>query len=201
MAGPVWVPPKNTPSRDMVKIRPVRGRSQRIVAHQSFGPGYASAYGLVAAYHVTKGGRDNQVRTHGTHNYMSIKSSNGFSHGCHRLFNFRAVRLFSFVLRHRSFIRHGQHRLNMARKYEHRGEEFQMDLPTRGYRYELTPPVPVLVHEGRIRGTLQEPEERYIKKPTGLYQDDVKSTHKGSTGAPRINPKKPGSLIKQPQDL
>jgi hypothetical protein len=201
VAGPVWVPPKNTPSRDMVKIRPVRGRSQRIVAHQSFGPGYASAYGLVAAYHVSKGGRDNQVRTHGTHNYMSIKSSGGFSHGCHRLFNFRAVRLFSFVLRHRNFIRHGQHRLNMARKYEHRGEEFQMDLPTRGYRYELTPPVPVLVHEGRVRGTLQEPEEKYIKKPTGLYQDDVKSTHKGTTGAPRVNPKDPGSLIKQPQDL
>ncbi|MCK5798019.1 MAG: hypothetical protein KAI47_12575 [Deltaproteobacteria bacterium] len=89
VAGPVWVPPNKTPTTDLVKIRSVRGHAQRIVAQSAFGPGYASAYGLVAAYHVTpRGFRDNQVRMHGTVNYMSVR--NGFSHGCHRLYNYRA---------------------------------------------------------------------------------------------------------------
>ena len=203
VAGPVWVPPKMTPSRDMVKIRPVRNRSERIVGHRTFGPGYASAYGLVAAYHVTKGGRDNQVRTHGTVNYMSIKSSNGFSHGCHRLYNYRAVRMFSFVLAHRPFERKGQSRLAYQHRFEHLGEEFQMDLRTRGYYYELKPPVPVNVLEGKIKGETKEPIEGYVKKPSVVYQDDVAGVKRtpGSTTAPRIGPKKPKSLMSQPQNL
>ena len=202
IAGPVWVPPKNTPSRDMVKIRPVRATTERIVAHQAFGPGYASAYGLVAAFHVTRDGRDNQVRTHGSVNYMSIQ--NKFSHGCHRLYNYRAVRMFSFVLAHRPFERKGQSRLAYQYRFDHLGEEFQTDLRTRGYYYELTPPVPVNVLEGNIRGETKEPVEGYIKKPSVVYQDDltkVKGTGKGSTGAPRITPKKPVSPMNQPQNL
>jgi hypothetical protein len=201
VAGPVWVPPRNTPSRDMVKMRTVRGRNERIVAHNSFGPGYASAYGLVAAFHVTEGGRDNQVRTHGTVNYMSISSSNGFSHGCHRLRNYAAVRLFSFVLRHRAFERKGQTRLAYSQRFEHKGEEFEIDLRTRGYYYELTPPVPVNVLEGRIRGEAQKPIERYIKKPTVVYQEDLPTLkRKTPAGAPRVKKKRKG-LLSQPQNL
>jgi len=202
VAGPVWVPPPKTPSRDLVKIRPVRGRSERIVANQTMGPGYASAYGLVAAFHVTASGRDNQVRTHGTVNYMSIKSSNGFSHGCHRLFNFRAVRLFSFVLAHRAFKRLGQSKLSYQRRFEHRGEEYQIDLRTRGYYYELTPPMPVITLEGNIRGKLKKPVEEYVKKPTVVYQDDLPTVNeKTPAGAPRVTPKKDGGLMSQPQTL
>ena len=203
VAGPVWVPPHNTPPDDMVKRREVRGRSQRIVGHHTFGPGYASAYGLVAAFHVTKAGHDNQVRTHGTVNYMSINSSQGFSHGCHRLYNFRAVRLFSFVLRHRPFIRKGQSKLAYQHRFEFQGEEFQLDLRTRGYYYEMTPPVPVNVLEGNIRGTLQQPIEEYLKKPTKMYQDD-QPTMKSKTpsGAPRIKKKKKkGGMMNQEQIL
>jgi hypothetical protein len=203
VAGPVWVPPRNTPSRDMVKIRPVRHRTERIVAHQSFGPGYASAYGLVAAFHVTKSGRDNQVRTHGSVNYMSIRSGK-YSHGCHRLYNYRAVRLFSFVLAHRDFERKGQSRLRYQHRYEHLGEEFQMDIRTRGYYYEMTPPVPVNVLEGNIKGETKEPVEEYVKKPTKVYQDDVAASVKGSkkpaAGAPRLKTKKKG-MMSQPQNL
>jgi hypothetical protein len=201
VAGPVWIPPKLTPSRDMVKIRPVRGRGQRIVAHHSFGPGYASAYGLVAAFHVTKDGRDNQVRTHGSVNYMSIRG--GFSHGCHRLYNYRAVRLFSFLLAHRTFERIGQKRLAYDARFEHLGEEFQMDVRTRGYFYELKPPLPVEVLEGRIKGETKDPIEEYVKKPSVVYQEDlagVKRTGKPSAGAPRVTPKKPSSMS-QPQNL
>jgi hypothetical protein len=195
VAGPVWVPPPNTPSRDMVKIRPVRATSEPIVAHQAFGPGYASAYGLVAAFHVTKGGHDNQVRTHGSVNYMSILNS--FSHGCHRLFNFRAVRLFSFVLAHRRFERKGRSKIGYANRFEHKGEEFHIDLRTRGYYYELKPPVPVNVLEGNITGERQEPITEYIKKPSVLYQEDL-----GDDGKAPGKTKKPGgSKMVQPQDL
>ena len=203
VAGPVWVPPHNTPPDDMVKRRVVRGRSQRIVGHHTFGPGYASAYGLVAAFHVTKAGHDNQVRTHGTVNYMSINSSQGFSHGCHRLYNYRAVRLFSFVLRHRPFERKGQSKLSYQHRFDFQGEEFQLDLRTRGYYYEMTPPVPVNVLEGNIRGTLQQPVEKYIKKPTKMYQEDL-GTIKSKTpaGAPRIKEKKKkGGMMNQEQIL
>lgn len=171
VAGPVWVPPKSTPTTDLVKFRSVLGSSQRVVSQSTFGPGYASAYGLVAGYHVTKSGRDNQVRTHGTVNYMSVRR--GFSHGCHRLYNYRAVRLYSFVLRHREFVRRGQTRLAYRHRFEHRGEEFQINLHTRGYYYELTPPLPVEVLEGRIRGKAKKPFEEYVKKPSVLYQEDL----------------------------
>lgn len=203
IAGPVWVPPDNTPSRDKIKIRNVRGRSQPIVAHQTFGPGYASAYGLVAAFHVTRDGRDNQVRTHGSVNYMSILSSKGFSHGCHRLFNQRAVRLFSYVLAHREFERKGQSRLSYSKRFEHRGEEFHINLTTRGYYYEMTPPIPVNVLEGNIRGELKKPVEEYVKKPGVVYQEDLRKLHKkGPTSAPRVKKNKTTpNLMRQPQNL
>jgi hypothetical protein len=193
VAGPVWVPPPNTPSRDMVKFRSVRGSAQSIVAHQAFGPGYASAYGLVAAFHVTKNGHDNQVRTHGSVNYMSILSS--FSHGCHRLFNFRAVRLFSFVLRHRSFARVGQSKIGYSNRFEHKGEEFHTNLNTRGYYYELKPPVPVNVLEGNIKGEKQEPITEYVKKPNVTYSEDIKIGEEGGDdggGGEEPKGKKPG---------
>ncbi len=189
VAGPVWVPPKATPSHDMVKIRPVRGRSQRVVAQSTVGPGYASAYGLVAAFHWTKAGHDNQIRTHGSVNYMSILGR--FSHGCHRLFNYRAVRLFSYVLRHRKFKRIGQSHLAFRHRFEHKGEEFQINLHTRGYYYELTPPVPVNVLEGRIRGKRKQPYEDYVKKPGKVYQEDIRQRQ----------PKKNGSAMTQKQTI
>lgn len=194
VAGPVWVPPKNTPTTDLVKY----GVGGRIVGSSTFGPGFASAYGLVAGFHVREGdGFDNQIRTHGTVNYMSVMR--GFSHGCHRLFNYRAVRLFSFALRHRTFSRKGQSRLSYEHRFEHAGEEFQINLHTRGYYYELTPPIPVNVLEGRVRGKLKEPIEDYVKKPGQLYQEDLPEhpgRRKTTTGAPRTGTQETNPLIK-----
>ena len=67
---------------------------------------YLSAFGLVAGYFAIEGknGRpdwDKGIRAHGSSNYMSILSKKGYSHGCHRLQNDRAVRLYGFVLSHR----------------------------------------------------------------------------------------------------
>ncbi|MCC6751669.1 MAG: L,D-transpeptidase [Deltaproteobacteria bacterium] len=183
VAGPVWVPPPATPSSDLAKVRSVGSRMERVVAQSAFGPGYASAYGLAAAMHVTKTGADNQVRTHGSVNYMSIKA--GFSHGCHRLYNYAAVRLFSFVLRHRRFDRRGQTKIGYSHRFEHKGEEFNINLHTRGYYYDMKPPVPVNVLEGRIKGKLQKPVEEYVKKPSTVYQEDLPS------GKPKTPGKKP----------
>jgi hypothetical protein len=193
VAGPVWVPPRNTPSTDLVKF----GVGGRIVGSSTLGPGFASAYGLVAAFHVRESdGHDNQIRTHGTVNYMSVKR--GFSHGCHRLFNYRAVRLFSFVLRHRPFKRRGQSRLSYQHRFEHKGEEFQINLHTRGYYYQLTPPVKINVLEGRIRGKQKEPIDEYVKKPGQIYQDELPqhpSKGKPATGAPRTGTQQNNPLL------
>lgn len=203
VAGPVWVPPPNTPPSDLVKYRSVAGKGQRVVGQSTFGPGYASAYGLVAAFHVTDRGHDNGIRMHGSVNYMSILRR-AFSHGCHRLLNFQAVRLFSFVLRHRNFVRRGQSKLAYNHRFEDRGEEFHINLHTRGYYYELTPPLPVNVLEGRLLGKLKEPTKEYVKKPSVVYQDDLHKSGKSPrkpTGAPRSGEQTPASPMTQKQTL
>ena len=81
------------------------------------------------------GGFDNQIRTHGSVDYTSI--ARRFSHGCHRLVNNRAVRLFDFVLRHQPFKRVGDVPLNLKKRLEVEGEVYKYELKTRGYYYEL----------------------------------------------------------------
>ena len=124
------------------------------------GPGFQSAYGMVMAIHhkVMPGGGlfDNQIRTHGSVDYTSI--ARRFSHGCHRLVNARAVRLFGFVLRHRPYERLGRRPLKLKKYFQvedpNGGEprKFGYEMTTRGYYYELRPPVPVNVLEGRVMG-------------------------------------------------
>ena len=131
------------------------------------GPGYASAYGLVMLVHhrtYRRGGvtiwEDNGVRTHGSVSYQSILR--GESHGCHRLFNPSAVQLGSFLLRHRAHVRHGLIDKPFVRLVPWRFRTLKLPIPHRGYRFELIPPVPVLVLEGNIRGTFRRPPARFI---------------------------------------
>src|SRR5438046_4130392 len=124
------------------------------------GPGFASAYGLVMGIHLKQlpgGGLfDNQIRTHGSVDYTSI--ARRFSHGCHRLVNNRAVRLYDFVLRHRPFTRVGNMPLgHMKKRFTVDDADYEYQLDTRGYYYELTPPVPVMVIVGTIMGAVQKP--------------------------------------------
>ena len=139
VATPVWIPPDGTPAKDLLttkvldrKVGPVT-----IVNTGVMGPGYQSAYGLVMGIHVDpkRGGFDNQIRTHGSVDYTSI--ARRFSHGCHRLVNNRAVRLFDFVLRHRPFNRLGDVPLNLKKRFEVDGEDYKYAIKTRGYYYEL----------------------------------------------------------------
>ncbi|HEY0708437.1 MAG TPA: peptidoglycan-binding domain-containing protein, partial [Polyangia bacterium] len=55
IAGPVWIAPASTPIRSLVKHKVVMGRSQQVVNYSELGPGYLSAYGLVAGYFVVPG--------------------------------------------------------------------------------------------------------------------------------------------------
>jgi len=170
VAAPVWVPPDGTPGKDLVtrKVFDRKHGSVFVVNTEVMGPGFASAYGLVAAIHLKKlpeGGLfDNKIRTHGSVDYTSI--ARRFSHGCHRLVNNRAVRLFDFVLRHRKYARLGDHRLaDFKRKFSFEGRRFEYRLATRGYYYDLRPPVPITVLEGRVLGAAKEPIQQYVRKP------------------------------------
>ena len=127
---------------------------------------------------------DNQIRTHGSVDYTSI--ARRFSHGCHRLVNNRAVRLFDFVLHHRPFARLGNVPLvRFKKQLKVDDKDYEYELKTRGYYYELTPPVPVMVTEGKIMGAVKKPITAYVRKPGVDYGE----THDGEVEtAPVVGP-------------
>src|SRR5206468_1611547 len=92
-----------------------------------------------------------------------------FSHGCHRLYNNLAVRLFTFILQHHHAKTLGPVALDARRTFWWKGEVFEMRLPSRGFYYELDPPVSVEVLEGRVRGAQQKPITGYVHKPGVSY--------------------------------
>jgi hypothetical protein len=170
VAAPVWVPPSSTPGKDLVtkKVFDRRQGPVSVVNTEVMGPGFNSAYGLVMAIHLEKkpdgSSFDNQIRTHGSVDYTSI--ARRFSHGCHRLVNDRAVRLFGFVLKHRPHRRLGSRTLtDFKRAFFHQGRRFTYEIPTRGYYYELRPALPITVLEGSVRGRARTPIEQYVRKP------------------------------------
>ncbi len=166
VASPVWIPPDGTPPKDLLTKR-VFDRTVgpvTLVNTEVMGPGFASAYGLVMAIHERKNGFDNQIRTHGSVDYTS--NARRFSHGCHRIVNNRAVRLFDFILRRRGFRRVGDNRLaHFKKRFEVDDHRHEYELATRGYNYELDPPIPVNVLEGRIMGRVKRPVLDYMHKP------------------------------------
>jgi hypothetical protein len=174
VASPVWIPPDATPAKDLLThktldrdVGPVT-----VVNTDVMGPGFQSAYGLVLAIHHRKSGGklfDNQIRTHGSVDYTSI--ARRFSHGCHRLVNSRAVRLFDFILRRRPFERVGNQPLNLRKRFTYEDKQYEYLLDTRGYYYQLKQPIPVLVTEGRIMGKTKRPIEAYVPKPGVDYGD------------------------------
>ena len=174
VAGPVWIAPNSTPVRSLIKGKTVNGKSQLVVNYDEVGPGYLSAYGLVAAYNVVPGkdGKpdwDNGVRVHGSSEFLSIRNPNAYSHGCHRLMNHLAVRLFSFVLRHRSVILVGDRSLDFSRQFLWKDDIYEMRLPSRGFYFQLEPTLPVNVLEGNILGKAKKPITIYMPKPGVKY--------------------------------
>jgi hypothetical protein len=162
VAAPAWLPPPSTPDDELVRRVPGSGRYVPNTA--LFGPGYRSAYGLAMVMHTRvipareQGAPpiyyDEGVRTHGSVSYGSILR--GTSHGCHRLYNHLAVRMMGFLLAHRDHVRHGSIRVLYARRARSPGGVVTFRIRSRGYRYELTPPVEVNVLRGNVLGTSQE---------------------------------------------
>jgi len=156
-AGPTWLPPPTTPDRDLVKNL---WNGHWGLKSEVFGPGPHAAYGMVLLEHLQefplKDGTtrldDNGIGTHGSASVTSIV--NGTSHGCHRLYNQLAVRLGDFLLAHRDHVVHGEQKLSETQRYDrvifHNDEAFRARIETRGFLYELTPPVPVEVLKGHI---------------------------------------------------
>ncbi len=174
VASPVWLPPPGTPPKSLLKPNP--GTDAFHVDYQEIGPGYASAYGLVAAYHVHyrqkddgtfELGGDDGIRTHGSVDYMSILERH--SHGCHRLYNHLAVRLMSFVLRHRPHHRVGQQRIGFRMPIEQDDKEYVVEVDKGGYVFQLDEPLHVHVLQGRILGARRTP----IESPIPKYDEKV----------------------------
>jgi hypothetical protein len=170
VGAPSWIPPESTPLRDLViKSRRSGGRRYEVNSPE-LGPGYASAYGLVMGINEqeidrdgTKTYLDNGIRAHGSVNYQSIQKRH--SHGCHRLHNHLALRLFAFILAHRTYTTDGEQVVSYRRAFDYEDQHLSIAIDTRGYQFELQPPVPVMVTRGRILGVRQTPFEDLIIKP------------------------------------
>lgn len=180
VSAPVWLPPNTTPPRDLLKRREKRkpGEPKYEVNYHETGPSYASAYGLVAAYHrpfqrkedgSVRITGDQGIRSHGSVDYMSIMRRH--SHGCHRLHNHIAVRLFSFVVMHRPHHREGHQPTSFTFNFEYEDEPYSVQIKQGGYVFKLEQPIFVMVEEGRIRGSVQHPLEVAIPK----YNDVCKA--------------------------
>lgn len=160
VAAPAWFPPPTTPDRELVRWGADDGWAPD---EDAVGPGYRSAYGLVALLHfrALEGGdgaeelSDMAIRTHGSGNYRSILR--GSSHGCHRLFNHLAIRLGSYLLAHHGHEREGVIAEGYSRTLHWKGQILKLRVAGRGYRYELQPPIPVDVLPGRRVGTHPRP--------------------------------------------
>jgi hypothetical protein len=155
--SPTWLPPPATPDRDL--ITDYKGRWN--LKTSLMGPGPRAAYGMVLLEHLqvieqngSKKYLDNGIGTHGSASVTSIV--NGTSHGCHRLYNQLAVRLADFLLRHRDHVAKGQQPEYFRRTVRLMGT-FTAKIDTRGYLYELTPPIPVNVTTGNIKSVRQIP--------------------------------------------
>ncbi|HVZ73556.1 MAG TPA: hypothetical protein VHJ20_14355 [Polyangia bacterium] len=174
ISGPVWIAPASTPIRSLIKHKAVNGKWMKIVNYDELGPGFLSAYGLVAGYFVVPGqnGRpdfDNGVRAHGSSDYLSIYSQDGFSHGCHRLPNHLAIRMYSFILQHRKKRVVGDSPIGFQRQFLSEDMVYEMRVPSKGFVYVLDPPLPVNVLEGNIMGDQKTPIIGYVPKPNVKY--------------------------------
>jgi hypothetical protein len=155
LATPTWHPAAGMPTRRLL----VKHGDTWEPKTQIIGPGYRAAYGLVAIVHhqiegVDDKGQpqlvDHRIRTHGTPGYRSVKR--GESNGCHRLHNYVALRLASFLVKHHENVRDGLVPEDYVKTLEYKGQKVALESETKGYRFKLTPPVPVTVLDGDVKG-------------------------------------------------
>ncbi|MFL5308437.1 MAG: hypothetical protein ACJ8F1_24710 [Polyangia bacterium] len=155
LATPTWHPAPGMPTRHLL----VKVGDTFVPKTEIIGPGYHAAYGLVAIVHkqimsVNEHGEpdlmDLRIRTHGTPGYRSVKR--GESNGCHRLHNYEALRLAAFLIKHHGNTRDGLVPEDYVRHLQYKGQDVALQSDSKGYRFKLTPPVPVKVLDGEVRG-------------------------------------------------
>jgi hypothetical protein len=159
-AAPTWLPPPATPDQELVRWA---GKGKWTLKTTIMGPGPLSAFGMVRLAHErpvkAKGGAtqwiDNGIGTHGSASVTSLL--NGTSHGCHRLYNHMAIRLGAFLLHHRNHEVKGMQPERYRRVVKAGGSTFTAKIDTRGFLFELTPPVHVEVLPGNIRSPRKIP--------------------------------------------
>lgn len=193
-AAPTWLPPDSDPAiaRAARRLRP--GRTIDLQFGQ-MGPGHRSAYGLAAGFLVkercdTNGERcrdlDFGIRIHGSSAYMSTVASS--SHGCHRIGNLEALRLYGYLLRHRPHSVIGQLDEEVQRELARPGDDGpvkgQLRLLSRRYRFVLDPPLGVTVSRGRVVGLPRTPIGDYMRIPGREYGEDAWVPPEGGPGTP-----------------
>jgi hypothetical protein len=155
LATPTWHPGSGMPTRKLL----IKQGDTWVPKTEIVGPGYRAAYGLVAIVHHQIEGHDesgapqlmdHRIRTHGTPAYRSVKR--GESSGCHRLHNHLALRLAGFLVKHHAHERDGLVPEDYVRKLEYKGQQLALESENKGYRFKLTPPIPVTVLDGDVRG-------------------------------------------------
>jgi len=155
LATPTWHPAPGMPTKRLL-VKTGDGFAPKT---EIIGPGYRAAYGLVAIPHLQimekneKGEpqlMDLRIRTHGTPGYRSVKR--GESNGCHRLHNFEVLRLTAFLIKHHENVRDGLVPEDYVRKLTYKGHEVALESESKGYRFKMTPPIPVNVLEGDVKG-------------------------------------------------
>ncbi|HSS38137.1 MAG TPA: hypothetical protein VLT58_05155, partial [Polyangia bacterium] len=155
LATPTWHPAPGMPTRHLL----IKVGDTFVPKTEIIGPGYHAAYGLVAIVHkqimgVNDHGEpdlmDLRIRTHGTPGYRSVKR--GESNGCHRLHNYEALRLAAFLIKHHGNSRDGLVPEDYVRHLQYKGQDVALQSDSKGYRFKLTPPVPVKVLDGEVRG-------------------------------------------------
>jgi hypothetical protein len=155
LATPTWHPAPGMPTRHLL----IKVGDTFVPKTEIIGPGYHAAYGLVAMVHkqivgTTANGEpdlmDLRIRTHGTPGYRSVKR--GESNGCHRLHNYEALRLAAFLVKHHGNTRDGLVPEDYERHLQYKGQDIALQSESKGYRFKLTPPVPVKVLSGDVKG-------------------------------------------------
>jgi hypothetical protein len=155
LATPTWHPAPGMPTSHLL----IKVGDTFVPKTEIIGPGYHAAYGLVAMVHkqimsVNEHGEpdlmDLRIRTHGTPGYRSVKR--GESNGCHRLHNYEALRLAAFLIKHHANTRDGLVPEDYVRHLQYKGQDIALQSDSKGYRFKLTPPVPVKVLSGDVRG-------------------------------------------------
>lgn len=198
IASPTWLPPPSTPDEELVRRTNDGYEPRRSIFGPGYRSAYGLVMMMHHLVQPPRreGGEprliDEGIRVHGSVSYRSIVR--GTSHGCHRLYNHLAVRLSSFVLQHRNHTRNGRVPARYIREVIVRGDapEFvvpnplvpnsivdtagniearvDVEINTRGYLFQLTPPVTVDVLEGNIRGSRRTPIDVFRLLPEELVE-------------------------------